>query len=162
MASFTLTIDENVYYILFTIIFALLIRYAILSLIKRNQNSKKNAPRWKISKHIGVLSTSSKSIKKQEKENIYTGSSNNQYNNNVNSNLVDKYATPWNNVPLGMKDGNVYEPNTGELFRRLDSSFKRVANNTRTPNSSRRQPSGIHRRSTGRFVATPRSMDYHF
>ena len=28
---------------------------------------------------------------------------------------ADRYATPWNNVPFGMKIEDIYEPNTGEL-----------------------------------------------
>ena len=119
-------------YLLFTPIFASLVWY-VISFVTNNRKrpTRSNATRWKISTHVGVLSTSSKSFeKKTEKENPYSSNSNDS--NAINSSLVDMYATPWNNVPLGVKAENVYEPNTGELFRRLDSDFKRVA-----PSSSR-------------------------
>jgi hypothetical protein len=138
------------YYVLFASIFAGLVWYAISFTVKPDQKAKNihSMPRWKISNHIGVLSTSSKSVKKKEEEEQYPSSTNSNYN--VKSNIVDKYATPWNNAPLGMKTEN--EPDTAELFRRLDSDFKRVARPSSTKSSARRRPIAT-------FVATPASIE---
>jgi len=34
----------------------------------------------------------------------------------------DEFATPWNTVPLGVRQVGIYEPHTGELFRKLEFS----------------------------------------
>ena len=108
---------------IFTVILAFGLWHAVSSVVKKKAAKKVTAPQWKISSHVGVLSTKSNTRKDQTNQNENSARANNL---NLNSNSADRYATPWNNVPLGMKIEDIYEPNTGELFRRLDSDFKKV------------------------------------
>ena len=106
---------------LFTAILAFALWHAASYMMKKRTAKKVSGPQWKISSHVGVLSTKSNTRKDQSIQNHNSANA-----NSINSNSTDRYATPWNNVPLGMKHEDIYEPNTGELFRRLDSDFKKV------------------------------------
>ena len=78
-------------------------------------SNRKKRRAWEISSHIGEAISSPLPA-------LPPPASSSKVSREEEVTKPDAYATPWNTVPLGVRQVGIYEPHTGELFRKLEFS----------------------------------------